>query len=72
MTTSATDHPFAAILTAGRKVVFSRTLESADWANTIIAAGDTTEEIDSSGTAATATSWSGVAFASFGRSCSST
>lgn len=45
MTTSA-DHPFAAILTAGRKVVFSRTLKTADWANTTIAAGDTAEEID--------------------------
>jgi dihydrofolate reductase len=44
--TSATDHPFAPILNAGRKVVFSRTLTSADWANTTIAAGDTTEEID--------------------------
>ncbi len=44
--TTATDHPFAGILTAGRKVVFSRTMTSADWANTTIAAGDTTEEID--------------------------
>jgi dihydrofolate reductase len=47
MTTTATDHPFADILTAGRKVVFSRTLETSQWANTTIAAGDTTEEIDS-------------------------
>ena len=46
MTTTATDHPFAEILTAGRKVVFSRTLRTADWANTTIAAGDTTEEVD--------------------------
>ena len=44
--TTATDHPFADILNAGRKVVFSRTLKTADWANTTIAAGDTTEEID--------------------------
>ncbi|MGW2154062.1 dihydrofolate reductase family protein [Nonomuraea sp. NPDC001699] len=44
--TTATDHPFADILTAGRKVVFSRTLKTADWANTIIAAGDTAAEID--------------------------
>ncbi len=43
---TTTDHPFAGILTAGRKVVFSRTLKTADWANTTIAAGDTTEEID--------------------------
>src|SRR3954451_20590090 len=40
--TTATDHPFAKILTAGRKVVFSRTLQTAGWANTTIAAGDTT------------------------------
>lgn len=44
--TTATDHPFADILNAGRKVVFSRTLKTAEWANTTIAAGDTTEEID--------------------------
>src|SRR3954453_20422538 len=44
--TTATDHPFADVLNAGRKVVFSRTLETADWANTTIAAGDTAEEID--------------------------
>jgi dihydrofolate reductase len=46
MTTTATDHPFADILNAGRKVVFSRTLKMAEWANTTIAAGDTAEEID--------------------------
>ena len=45
--TTTTDHPFADILTAGRKVVFSRTLRTADWANTTIATGDTAEEIDS-------------------------
>jgi dihydrofolate reductase len=44
--TTAPDHPFADILTAGRKVVFSRTLKTADWANTTIAAGDTAAEID--------------------------
>ena len=46
MTTTATDHPFADILSAGHKVVFSRTLQTAEWANTTIAAGDTTEAID--------------------------
>jgi dihydrofolate reductase len=46
MTTTASDHPFAPILTAARKVVFSRTLKTVDWANTTIAAGDTAEEID--------------------------
>ena len=45
MTTRA-DHPFAPILNAARKVVFSRTLKTAEWPNTTIAAGDTTEEID--------------------------
>ena len=44
--TTATDHPFAPILNAARKVVFSRTLTAADWANTTIASGDTAEEID--------------------------
>lgn len=44
--TTATDHPFSPILNAAPKVVFSRTLQTAEWANTRIAAGDTTEEID--------------------------
>jgi len=40
------DHPWSDIMTAGQKVVFSRTLRTADWANTTIVSGDTTEEID--------------------------
>ncbi|MFM9373613.1 dihydrofolate reductase family protein [Streptomyces sp. Da 82-17] len=40
------DHPFSGILDAGRKVVFSRTLRTADWPGTDIAAGDTREEVD--------------------------
>ena len=44
--TTNTDHPFSPILNAARKVVFSRTLKTAEWANTTIAAGDTAEEID--------------------------
>jgi dihydrofolate reductase len=44
--TTATDHPFADILNDGRKVVFSRTLQTAEWANSTIAAGDTAEAID--------------------------
>ena len=40
------DHPFSGIMNAARKVVFSRTLKTAEWANTTIAAGDTTAEID--------------------------
>jgi dihydrofolate reductase len=44
--TTNTDHPFSPILNAARKVVFSRSLTNADWANTTIAAGDTTDEIE--------------------------
>lgn len=33
-------------MNAARKVVISRTLTTAEWANTTIAAGDTAEEID--------------------------
>jgi dihydrofolate reductase len=40
------DNPWSAILDAGRKVVFSRTLKTADWAGTTIVTGDTAEEID--------------------------
>ena len=46
MTKTVPNHPFAGLLTAGRKVVFSRTLKTAGWANTTIAAGDTTEEVE--------------------------
>lgn len=42
----ATSHPWSAPMNAGRKVVFSRTLKMADWANTTIAAGDAKEEVD--------------------------
>ena len=59
-------HPFTGIINAARKVVFSRTLRTAEWANTTIAAGDTTKRSTSSGEAATATSWSGAASASGG------
>ena len=41
-----TEHPVAKILNPARKVVFSRTLKTAGWANTVIAVGDTAEEID--------------------------
>jgi dihydrofolate reductase len=44
--TTAANHPFADILNPARKVVFSRTLKTAAWANTTIAAGDMTEEVD--------------------------
>lgn len=39
-------HPFSAVLDAGRKIVFSRTLASADWPGTTIVSGDTREEVD--------------------------
>jgi len=42
---TATDDPNADPLNA-RKVVFSRTLKSADWANTTIASGDLGQEVD--------------------------
>ena len=62
--TTATDHPFAPILNAARKVVFSRTLKTADWANTTIAAGDTAQEIDKlrRGGDGNIVIWGGVSF----------
>ena len=44
--TTNTGHPFSPILNAARKVVFSRTLQAAEWHNTTIASGDTAEEIN--------------------------
>ena len=41
----ATDDPNADVLNAARKVVFSRTLKTADWANTTIVRGDLAEEV---------------------------
>jgi dihydrofolate reductase len=43
---TATDDPNAEPLNAARKVVFSRTLKNADWANTTIARGDLAEDVD--------------------------
>jgi dihydrofolate reductase len=40
------DHPFTPVMNPARKVVFSRTLKTAEWANTTIAAGDTKDEIE--------------------------
>lgn len=39
------DHPLTDIMNAARKVVFSRTLRTGEWANTTFAAGDTTEDL---------------------------
>jgi dihydrofolate reductase len=46
MTRVSPGHPFADLLTAGNKVVFSQTLTSTYWANTTIASGDMAEEVD--------------------------
>src|ERR1700722_11669203 len=43
---TAVDHPYAELLNAARKVVFSQTLPAAEWANTTIVRGDTAAEID--------------------------
>lgn len=43
---TATDHPYADVMNSARKVVFSRTLTSADWANSTIASGDLDAELD--------------------------
>jgi dihydrofolate reductase len=58
------DHPFSPVMNAARKVVFSRTLRTAEWANTTIAAGDTTEEIDklTQGGDGHIVVWGGVSF----------
>lgn len=45
MTTNS-GHPFSPILNAAPKTVFSRTLKTADWNNTVVASGETTEEVD--------------------------
>jgi dihydrofolate reductase len=42
----AVDHPYAAVMNAARKVVFSHTLATADWANTSVANGDLAAEIE--------------------------
>jgi dihydrofolate reductase len=43
---TATDHPYADLMNAAPKVVFSRTLTSADWANSTIASGSLDTELD--------------------------
>ncbi len=43
---TAADHPYADVLNAARKVVFSRTLTTADWGNSTVARGDLAEEIN--------------------------
>jgi dihydrofolate reductase len=43
---TATDHPYADLLNSAHKVVFSRTLKVADWANTSIASGELGPEVE--------------------------
>jgi dihydrofolate reductase len=42
---TATDHPYADLMNAARKVVFTQTLTSADWANSTIASGNLDTEL---------------------------
>ena len=55
------DHPFTGIMNAARKVVFSRTLTTAEWANTPSPLATPQKRSTSSGKVGTATSWSGAA-----------
>jgi dihydrofolate reductase len=64
--------PPGGILNAAPKVVFSRTLTTAGWANTTIAAGDTAEEVDKLRQGGDANIVVGAVSASGGRSCGST
>jgi dihydrofolate reductase len=43
---TATDDPFADLINAASKVVFSNTLQATDWVNTTIASGDLGQEVD--------------------------
>ena len=69
---AATDHPWSGIMNAGRKVVFSRTLTRPTGPTPPSPPVVRQKRSTSSGKAATATSWSGAASASGGRSCGST
>lgn len=40
------DHPYADAINSGRKVIFSHTIQTADWANTSIASGDLGAEVE--------------------------
>ena len=42
----AVDHPYADIMNAARKVIFSQTIQTIDWANSSIASGDLGAEIE--------------------------
>jgi dihydrofolate reductase len=42
----AVDHPYADAMNAARKVIFSHTITSASWANTTVASGDMSAELE--------------------------
>jgi dihydrofolate reductase len=42
----AVDHPYADAMNAARKIIFSHTITTADWANTSVANGDLGAEIE--------------------------
>ena len=42
----ATDHPYADAMNAARKIVFSHTIGTAEWANTSVASGDLGAEVE--------------------------
>ena len=42
----ADDHPYADAMNAARKVVFSHTIQTADWANTTVAGGEISAEVE--------------------------
>jgi dihydrofolate reductase len=42
----AADHPYASVMNAARKVIFSQTIQTVDWAHSSIASGDLGAEIE--------------------------
>jgi dihydrofolate reductase len=42
----AVDHPYADAMNAARKIVFSHTIQGADWANATVASGDLGAELE--------------------------
>jgi len=43
---TAVDHPYAGVMNTARKLVFSRTLRNAYWANSAIVSGNLAEEVE--------------------------
>jgi hypothetical protein len=42
----AVDHPYADVMNAARKVIFSQTIQTIDWANSSLASGDLGAEME--------------------------